>query len=200
MPNNTSLKGQGKGAFMKNQWNNMAHGQIAPSPGDIRRILNPKREYQYLYQMPIDELQDKIVDYFRSITTETVNSDTGEVIVKYKSPPSTYELALAIGFSQHTLMNYANGTYDVTDKVVEYQSNAAGHLLLIKKSIEFIRSFYEKKLSENGNPAGSCFWLKNNAGWKDEQTVTVKPADPMGGIKSADDLDKLTLPPAADEE
>lgn len=202
MSDNTSLKGQGKGAFMKNQWAHMADNQIAPSTDDIRKILNPKREFQYLYLMPIEELENRITNYFQKITYPSIDPDTGEQIIKYKTPPSIYELSLAVGFDRETLIDYSNGEWTGNGTRGAYKGDASAHSAVIKKSLEIIRSFYEKKLSGNGNPAGSCFWLKNstNGAWKDEHTFTVKPQDPMGNIQSPEDLDKLTLPPSADEE
>lgn len=175
-------------------------GQLAPSEKQLRALLSTKRKYQYLYQMPIEELTDKVVDYFKSVTEESIDNSTGEVLVKYKQAPTAYGLALAVGSDRDTIMRYSNGEYEVGSGKAAYGVQALEHCALLKKSLEQIRDYYERNLTEAMNPAGTCFWLKNSAGWRDEQTVVVRPENPLGQVQSPDELAKLTLPPADDEE
>lgn len=196
----TSLKGQGKGAFMKNYWHPNNTGVNAPSPEDIITMVKSETPYQYLYQMPIEELQTRIAHYLTSIIVTVNNPTTGEVFYKWLIPPTIKGLAVAIGFTEFTIRQYMEGEYKVVDGKADYGDCAKQHIQLIKKTIEFLGSYHEGKLSTNGNPAGSIFWLKNVFGWKDEQTVALKPADPMANVQSVEELDKLTLPPAENEE
>lgn len=188
-----------QGSYMKKTYGATDKFEPAPSPEQLQNIVEPTK-YQYLYQMPIEELKQRVVGYFTSITDQIVNEHTGEVLYKYKITPTLGSFALALGVDPYTVKRYAEGEYEASAGAVKYGVKASKHCQILKNSLNTIRDFYERRLNTAFNSGGIIFWLKNQAGWRDEQTITVKPENPLGQVQSPDELERLVLPPAEDEE
>lgn len=98
------------------------------------------------------ELQDKITEY---LTDYCGLDEYGNIssTVKFKMVPTVTGLALYLGTSRETLMNY--------EKKEQFFDT-------IKKAKDMILSFNESALySKKINTAGVIFNLKNNYGWRD---------------------------------
>jgi hypothetical protein len=100
-------------------------------------------------------------------------------------PLTVTGLALALGTTRETLMDYEGGKYDGEDGQEPRFSDA---VKLIKA---FVRDYAESQLYKLRNPAGAIFWLKNH-GWSDRQEVVnsdpgrdevAKKIISMGGFK-----------------
>lgn len=73
-------------------------------------------------------------------------------------PFTIHGLCVSLGCTRDTLCEY--------EKKPEFSDT-------IKRAKEKIRWYVEKELFLGKNPGGMIFWLKNNAGWKDEQHQKV---------------------------
>ena len=97
-------------------------------------------------------------------------------------PYTMHGLARALGCSRLTLLNYENYT------------DAPGFVHAIKTARERVAEWTEDRLHQKGyHPAGAIFSLKNNFGWKDEQSVAVNVAVAVG-IMDTDDTRRGLLP------
>ncbi len=80
----------------------------APSEEQLSKIFK-KRPYWSITQMPYAWLEQKIINYFNSITVDVVD-DNGNVIAhKYTAVPTVAGLAAYIGVDSITLRNYVQG-------------------------------------------------------------------------------------------
>lgn len=92
----------------------------------------------------VEELQEKIDDYFCSFNKDGLN---------YGSPVTITGLALALGTSRETLCNY-EAREEFFDAIKEAKTK--------------VEHFAELQLFKGSNAAGPIFALKNH-GWKDKQ-------------------------------
>lgn len=114
------------------------------------------------YSTP-EELQSKIDEYFESCwfekVTESQDQDTGKIetsVIRYQQRPYTIAgLAYDLDMSTEALRNY---------------QDKPEFLAIVKKAKLKIEMNFEENLSGK-NPAGSIFWLKNHAGYRDKQEV-----------------------------
>lgn len=75
-----------------------------------------------------------------------------------KEPYTVEGLAMALNMCRDTLCEYGKkGAFSDT----------------VKKAKQKVVSSVEKRLLSGANATGAIFWLKNNAGWKDEQHQRV---------------------------
>ena len=136
----------------------------APSPEAIERyIKNSGRPPMY---KTAEEMQAIITDYFRSCMTEVYDAETGEHVgFKWSRRISLGDLSIHLGMRLQTLWDYSN-----RDEFAE----------TIKSAKNIVENYYEKALTENRNPAGLIFILKNGFSWKDVSNVEIKPVEPLG--------------------
>ena len=100
-----------------------------------------------------EELREKIDAYFAECDAQ-------------KKPYTITGLALALDTNRQTLLRYEN----------EYEDQEiAGLIRRAKTRCE--ADAENRLLTGKGSPAGVIFWLKNNAGWRDQTDVQVS-----GGI------------------
>lgn len=99
----------------------------------------------------VEELQAGIDKYFEA---------------QHGKPLTMAGLARALDCDRHTLLNYSNENSDRP----EFAS--AEFVAAIKRARRRVEEWVEEELFGN-RPVGPIFWLKNNAGWKDQQNVTV---------------------------
>ena len=83
-----------------------------------------------------------------------------------KKPYTITGLALALGTNRQTLLRYEN----------EYENQEIAELIRQAKA-RCEADVEQRLLTGKGSPAGAIFWLKNNAGWRDQTDVQVS-----GGI------------------
>ena len=97
-------------------------------------------------------------------------------------PYTMHGLARALDVSRQTLLNY------------EQFHDDRAFVDAIKRARERVAEWTEDRLHQKGyHPAGAIFSLKNNFGWKDEQSVAVNVAVAVG-IMGSDDARRGLLP------
>lgn len=172
------IENKGKGVFMKRTWEELQKGgSLAPTFSEIEDLL---REDQTKV-LRREEVQDIILQYFKSKLQQVVDDDTGEIVTIWRSAPTKTELAAVLGVDPVTLSRYVAGKYNGRLYV---DGGKAGRVSpedfdLVRKAYQIISNYYESKLHENRNVAGVIYWLNNslNPHWSNEQTVTVKTED-----------------------
>lgn len=127
----------------------------------------------------VKELKQKIEAYFgacdpheatRSVVVRKSDGTTyvaEEQYITEQKPYTITGLALALKTTRDVLLDYESGKYDDrddTDEDGERFSNA------VKEAKIRVQARVEE-MSLNGAGAGTIFWLKNNAGWKDKTEV-----------------------------
>lgn len=171
-------KKQGKGNFMRKTWEELQKGgSLAPTFSEIEDLI---REDQTKV-LRREEVQDIILQYFKSKLQKVVDDDTGEIVTIWRSAPTKTELAAVLGIDPVTLSRYVAGKYNGRSYV---DGGKVGRVSpddfdLVRKAYQIISNYYESKLHENRNVAGVIYWLNNslNPHWSNEQTVTLKTED-----------------------
>lgn len=113
----------------------------------------------------VDEIKEKIEDYFKSCEGEPLlDADGNPVINKYgypcwvkaPKPPTVTGLALALGFaSRQALLNYQKRK-KFRDTIIRAKSR--------------VEEYVEMRLFDRDGARGAIFNLRNNfKGWNDEQ-------------------------------
>lgn len=169
---------QGKGNFMRKTWEELQKGgSLAPTFSEIEDLI---REDQTKV-LRREEVQDIILQYFKSKLQKVVDDDTGEIVTIWRSAPTKTELAAVLGVDPVTLSRYVAGKYNGRSYV---DGGKVGRVSpddfdLVRKAYQIISNYYESKLHENRNVAGVIYWLNNslNPHWSNEQTVTLKTED-----------------------
>lgn len=169
---------QGKGNFMRKTWEELQKGgSLAPAFSEIEDLI---REDQTRV-LRREEVQDIILQYFKSKLQKVVDDDTGEIVTIWRSAPTKTELAAVLGVDPVTLSRYVAGKYNGRSYV---DGGKVGRVSpddfdLVRKAYQIISNYYESKLHENRNVAGVIYWLNNslNPHWSNEQTVTLKTED-----------------------
>ena len=133
---------------------------------DERRELISRlmKETLRTYSMPKvrddDELAQRFVDYFNHC------ADSGE-------RPTVEQLCQCTGWTISTVYGWETG------RSKGFSSDTAK---LVKKAKEFLAVFDAKMVSEGKlNPVVYIFRAKNYYGMKDQQDLTIAPANPLGG-------------------
>lgn len=168
-------KKQRKGNFMRKTWEELQKGgSLAPTFSEIEDLI---REDQNKV-LRREEVQDIILQYFKSKLQKVVDDDTGEIVTIWRSAPTKTELAAVLGVDPVTLSRYVAGKYNGRSYV---DGGKVGRVSpddfdLVRKAYQIISNYYESKLHENRNVAGVIYWLNNslNPHWSNEQTVTLK--------------------------
>lgn len=124
------------------------------------------------YKTP-NELQAKVDEYFESCwfekVTESTDTETGKVessVIRYQQRPYTIAgLAYHLEMSTEALRNY---------------EGKREFLAIVKRAKQKVEMNFEENLAGK-NPAGSIFWLKNHAGYRDrtEQEITGANGEPL---------------------
>lgn len=146
-------------------------GGLACSPSQLSDLFK-KEENEMLTR---EELLERVEGYFKGCITIRADDLTGELNYIWKRNPTKSGLALAIGVTPSTLIEYVNGItrkghiYDQIPKTCRKVDTADFDIL--RKSYALIEDFYEQKLGDNRNNAGVIFWLNNreNSRWSNEQ-------------------------------
>ena len=107
-----------------------------------------------------EEMQDAITAYFDKCEID-------------KEPLTISGLAYALDMTTHSLRNYENKDEFFTT---------------VNKAKQLVEMSIERLLISGGAPAGSIFWLKNNAGWKDKTEQEVKTDHTVTILDSDADL------------
>ena len=105
-----------------------------------------------------DELplfEQRITDYFADCEDKGV-------------PATTYGLALALHIDRDTLMRYGEGERDNEETDPEGLGRM-GFSAAVKRAKLYLRAQTEQTLMSGKATVGAIFWLKNCAGWKDQQ-------------------------------
>jgi hypothetical protein len=106
-----------------------------------------------------EELQKVVDDYFNTNDSRLktfVDKDGNETTALVPAPYTISGLARAIGLDRAQIIEYGNNQ--------EYYN-------VIKDARLRCQADVERRLLETSNQAGAIFWLKNNAGWRDEQII-----------------------------
>lgn len=171
---NSVRKADNRGIFAIEQWQEMKKaGGVAPSIAEIENILQGS-DTEMVYTR--EEVITRISNYFQSCITDTTDEETGEVVRVWCRNPTKSGLALSLGLSSQTLIDYVSGlrsdgyAYSCNENSRRIISNKDFDIL--RKAYSLIEMFYEEKLGENRNNAGTIFWLNNlqNNRWSNEQS------------------------------
>lgn len=123
-----------------------------------------------------EELMNKVLCYFNSCVKVAIDEDTQEKITTWIRNPTKSGLALCLGIDKQTLLDYVKGvnsdgkTYSRTNP--DYKRVVATEDFdILQRAYSLIETFYEEKLGENRNNAGTIYWLNNasNTKWSNEQ-------------------------------
>lgn len=156
----------GKGKYMIKAWEDLKKGGGLCIPWETALDLMSEPDS---CKIDLQEAQRRVGIYFRSCQREIINEETGEEERVWAKAPTKSGLALVLGVTRICL-------FDVLNKPrAEKYSNSTKILPdaipFLKKVMDFIETYYEEKLGENRNNAGTIFWLtnKNNSKWSNEQ-------------------------------
>ena len=170
---NSLEKIQGKGQFMKRNWEELKKsGGIALPISDIKAIL----EEGDVEMLNREEVLERITNYFNSCLRIAIDENTGEQVPTWVRNPTKSGLALALGVDAQTLIDYVKGV-NSTGRGFSWTNPDAKRVVsnedfdIVRKAYALIESFYEEKLGDNRNNAGVIYWLNNtaNSKWSNEQ-------------------------------
>lgn len=153
-------------------------------------IFSPKK-YQYLYEMPIEEMQSRVIRYL-NYCFKVVTDENGDDAVKRVNMPTWNGLALFLQTDRKTLRRYAMGVYENSKGIHEY-GEGKQHIEIINKFKVFMTKCYEEELTLNPKNAGTIFWLLNaddDFVNNDHKTLTVE----VKPTKSIEELERMVLP------
>lgn len=152
----------------------------------------------------VRELKQAINDYFESLFeprfdmwgNPVVNKKTGEQMMKKARVATVTGLAVALGTTRETLLDYELGKHDGKDLTVEQlaeNKQIEDFSDTIKEAKLKIYSDTEQQLYQ-GKAVGAIFSLKNNYGWVDKVITETTPQEPNNPFKNLteDELRKLS--------
>lgn len=147
------------------------------SPDTLKQLFMPRPTGRPFRFDNVEELNMLMEEYFRPKLEPVYNEETGiEEGWRWKSPVSITSLAVWLGMSSATFNNY--------NKRDEYYQ-------IFQTARSIIESYYEYLLMENRNPAGMCFTLKNNFGWKDVQDFNMNTKTLVGEVQTNAQLEQM---------
>lgn len=173
-------------------------GGLSYSPEQIQAILEERDDIV----LTREEVKNRISVYFQSCLTLSEDEDTQEFNYVWKRNPTKSGLALALGVSPQTVVDYVKGSgrrgniYKRKGENKGRQKIATADFDLIRKVYILIEDFYEQKLGNNRNNAETIFWLNNkeNTCWSNEQEFKFGTVEqPERRVLSADELPNLFL-------
>lgn len=152
----------------------------------------------------VKELKQAINDYFESLFeprfdmwgNPVMNKKTGEQMMKKSKVATVTGLAVALGTTRETLLDYELGKHDGKDLTVEQlaeNEQIEDFSDTIKEAKLRIYSDTEQQLYQ-GKAVGAIFSLKNNYGWVDKVITETTPQEPNNPFKNLteDELRKLS--------
>lgn len=175
-------KPTGRGKFAVMAWEEAKRvGGLSYSPEQIQTILEESGDEV----LTREEVKSKISAYLQSCITLSQDDETHELNYVWKRNPTKSGLALALGVSPQTLIDYVKGSdrrgniYKLEGENKGRQKIATADFDLIRKAYILIEDFYEQKLGDNRNNAGVIFWLNNkeNTRWSNEQEFKFGSVD-----------------------
>lgn len=156
----------GKQRFMVKTWEDLKKGGGLCIPWETAVNLMSESDN---VKIDLTEAQTRVGIYFRSCQREIINEETGETEFVWAKAPTKSGLALVLGVTRMCL-------YDILNKPRSENGSYNAKILpdaipFLKRAMDFIEVYYEEKLGENRNNAGTIFWLtnKNNSKWSNEQ-------------------------------
>lgn len=197
MKNEEKPIGRGKYAVMAWEEAKKAGG-LSYSPEQIQTILEESGDEV----LTREEVKNKISAYLQSCITSSQDDETQELNYVWKRNPTKSGLALTLGVSPQTLIDYVKGSdrrgniYKTEGENKGRQKIATADFDLIRKAYILIEDFYEQKLGDNRNNAGVIFWLNNkeNTRWSNEQEFKFGTIEqPERRILSVDELPRLSV-------
>lgn len=171
-------------------------GGLSYSPEQIQAILEESGDEM----LEREEVKKRISAYFQNCLTISQDEETQEINYVWKRNPTKSGLALALGVSPQTVVDYVKGSdrrgnkYKASGENKGIQKIATEDFDLIRKAYILIEDFYEQKLADNRNNAGVIFWLNNkeNTRWSNEQEFKFGVAEqPERRVLSIDELPTL---------
>ena len=196
-----------KGRFMVRQWEDLKKaGGVTYSIEQITEMLQ-EGEVKVLSR---DEVLARVTRYFNSCVKKVVDDDTGETVTTWVRNPTKSGLALSLGIDKQTLLDYVKGVKS-DNKPFNVEAPNARRIIatedfeILRRAYALIEVFYEEKLGENRNNAGTIYWLNNahNSKWSNEQEFKFGVAETVGrNILTAADLPRLgvSLPDLSKKE
>lgn len=167
-----SKQSKGRGSYIKRSWEDINKGGgEAPSPAEVSHYLlntGSKR------QLPREEVQNRINNYFSSCIEEYEDEDTNETFFRWRRNPTKAGLAIALGVTAETLSHYvANRVWGKEYANTVQSTVSRNDFDLIQAAVSVIQSYYEGNLGKNRNNSGSIFWLLNvgEERWTNTQTI-----------------------------
>lgn len=174
----------GTGSHTVRSWEEINKGGgEAPSPEEIFRYLQDSGNKR---QLSREEVQERILSYFKACVDEYVDDDTGETYHRWRRNPTKGGLAMSLGVTAETLSHYisdrvAGRRYTDTNQSVV----SCNDFDLIQTAVSIIQSYYEGNLGKNRNNSGSIFWLLNVGEERWTNTQTIKTISDSQGVKPA---------------
>lgn len=162
-----------KKRFMVRQWEDLKKcGGVTFSLNQMEQILQGGDEVV----LTREEVMSKVMGYFNSCVKVVLDEDTQEKVTTWVRNPTKSGLALCLGIDKQTLLDYVKGVnsdgkaYSRTKP--DYKRVVATEDFdILQRAYSLIETFYEEKLGENRNNAGTIYWLNNasNGKWSNEQ-------------------------------
>lgn len=180
-------KTDNRGQYMAMAWQEAKKaGGLAYSPQQIDSILEERDDIV----LTREEVKQRISAYFQNCMTVGQDEETLELTYIWKRNPTKSGLALVLGVSPQTLVDYVKGVdrrdnkYKVENQRETVQKINTNDFDLIRKAYALIEDFYEQKLGDNRNNAGVIFWLNNreNSRWSNEQEFKFGTIEPKENI------------------
>ena len=156
----------GNKRYMVKAWDELKKGGglCIPANEAVKLMSEPER-----IQLNGEAVKMRVAEYFASCQREIINEETGEKECVWAKAPTKSGLALALGITRQSL-------YDILNRPKSENGGYATKILpeaipFLKRAMDFIEVYYEEKLGENRNNAGTIFWLtnKSNSKWSNEQ-------------------------------
>ena len=151
------LKKAGGVAFSLEQIDNMLQG-------GVKEVLSR------------EDVLERVKGYFDSCLKVVIDADSGEPTTTWVRNPTKSGLALILGIDKQTLLDYVKGVNSANKPFSSIKPDykrvvAAEDFDILRKAYAIIEDFYEQKLGENRNNAGTIYWLNNahNTKWSNEQ-------------------------------
>lgn len=162
-----------KKRFMVRQWEDLKKsGGVTFSLNQMEQILQGGNGAV----LTRDEVMSRVINYFNSCVKVVIDEDTQEKVTTWVRNPTKSGLALCLGIDKQTLLDYVKGVnsdgkaYSRTNP--DYKRVVATEDFdILQRAYSLIETFYEEKLAENRNNAGTIYWLNNanNTKWSNEQ-------------------------------
>lgn len=127
------------------------------------------REGRPLKFKTVDELREKIDEYFASCWTQKIDMFGNPLFVKDAKGKKT-DQPILVQFKPYTITGLAVFLDTSRETLLNYESKGE-FFDTIKKAKEKIYAYAEEFLYSGKNPTGAIFNLKNNWGWQDKTEV-----------------------------